>query len=107
MTGSIDSLSKGELLTVLSLIVYDVKHAMVKITGYNYILNETSKPPLNIFSYILKYMIHTWLRFTLNMEKSIKENLSKFHFHKSKITCSVDRLYKGTIAFHFHTNARV
>ena len=37
----------------------------------NVILNETSKPPLNIFSYILTYMIHTWLQFTLNMEKSI------------------------------------
>ena len=41
MSGSIDSLSKGELLTVLSLIVYDVKHVMVKITGYNYILNAS------------------------------------------------------------------
>ena len=49
-----------------------------------YILSETSKPPLDIFSYILKYMIHTWLKFTLNMEKSIKQNLSKFHFRKLK-----------------------
>ena len=73
---------------------------------YCYILSETSKPPLDIFSYILTYMIHTWLKFTLNMEKSIKQNLSKFHFLKLKTTCSVDRLYKGTIAFHFHTNAR-
>ena len=78
------------------------------------ILCETSKPPLNIFSYILKYMIHTWLKFALNIEKSIKQNLSKFHFYelkknktKKKKTCSVDRLYKGTIAFHFHTNARI
>ena len=39
--------------------------------------------------------------------KSIKQNLSKFHFHKLKITCSIDRLYKGTIAFYFHTNARI
>ena len=41
------------------------------------------------------------------MEKSIKQNLSKFHFHKLKITCPVDGLYKGTIAFHFHTDARI
>ena len=52
-------------------------------------------------------MIHTWIKFTLNMVKLIKQNLSKFHFYKLKITCSVDRLYKGTIAFHFHTNARI
>ena len=71
------------------------------------ILSETSKPPLDIFSYILTYMIHTWLKFTLNREKSIQQNLSKFHFHKMKITCSIVRLYKGTIAFHFHTNARI
>ena len=38
---------------------------------------------------------------------SIKQNLSKFHFHKLKITCSIDRLYKDTIAFHFHTNAEI
>ena len=49
------------------------------------ILSEASKPPLDIFSYILTYMIHTWLKFTLNMEKLIKQNLSKFHFHKLKI----------------------
>ena len=72
-----------------------------------YILNETSKPPLDIFSYIFTYMIHTWLQFTLNMEKSIEQSLSKFHFHKLKLTCSIDRLYKGTIAFHFHTNAKI
>ena len=71
------------------------------------ILNETSKPPLNIFSNILTYMIHKWLQFTLNMEKSIKLNLSKFHIHKLKLTCSIDRLYKGTNAFHFHTNAKI
>ena len=70
------------------------------------ILNETSKPPLNIFSYILKYMIHTWLKFTLYMENSINLNLSKFLFHKLKLTYSFDGLYKGTIAFHFHTNAK-
>ena len=52
-------------------------------------------------------MIHKWLQFTLNMEKSIKLNLSKFHFHKLKLTCSINRLYKGTIAFHFHTNAKI
>ena len=46
-------------------------------------------------------------KITLNMEKLIKQILSKFHFHKLKITCSIDRLYKGTIAFHFHTNARI
>ena len=46
-------------------------------------------------------------KITLNMEKSIKQILSKFHFHKLKITCSIDRLYKDTIAFHFHTNARI
>ena len=72
-----------------------------------YILNETAKPPLNIFSNILTYMIHKWLQFTLNMEKSIKLNLSKFHFHKLKLTCSIDRLYKGTIAFHFHQNNEI
>ena len=48
-------------------------------------------------------MKNTWLQFTLNMEKSNKQNLSKFHFHKLKLTCSNDRLYKGTIAYHFHT----
>ena len=75
---------------------------------YNaYILSETSKPPLDIFSYILTYMKHTWLQFTLNMERLTKQNLSKFHFHKLKLTCSLDRLYKGTIAFHFHTNAKI
>ena len=73
----------------------------------HYILSETSKPPLDIFSYILTYMIHTWLQFTLNMGKSVKESLSKFHFHKLKLTCSIDRLYKGTIAFRFHTNAKI
>ena len=57
------------------------------------ILSETSKPPLDIFSYILTYMIHTLLLFTLNMEKSIKLNLSKYHFHKLILTCSIDRLY--------------
>ena len=71
------------------------------------ILNETSKPPLNIFSNILTYIIHKWLQFTLNMEKSIKRNLSKFHFHKLKLTCSIERLNKGIIAFHFHTNAKI
>ena len=71
------------------------------------ILNETSKPPLNIFSNIFTYMVHKWLQFTLNMEKSIKLNLSKSHFHKLKSTCSIDRLCKGTIAFHFHTNAKI
>ena len=65
------------------------------------ILNETSKSPLDVFPYILTYIIHTWLDFTLNMEKSIKQNLSKFYFHKLKLTCSIDRLYKGTITFHF------
>ena len=72
-----------------------------------YILDETFKLPLNIFSYILTYMINKCLQFTLNMEKSIKLNMSKFHFHKLKLTCSIDRLYKGTIAFHFHTNAKI
>ena len=71
------------------------------------ILSETSKPPLDIFSYILTYMKHTWLQFTLNMEKLNKQNLSKFHFHKLKLTCSIDRLYKGTIAFHFHANTKI
>ena len=51
------------------------------------ILNETSKPPLDIFSYILTYMIHKWLQFILNKEKSIKQNLSKFHSNKLKLTC--------------------
>ena len=69
------------------------------------ILNETSKPPLNIFSNILTYMIHKWLQFTLNMKKSIKLVLSNFHFHKLKLTCSIDRLYTGSIAFNFRTNA--
>ena len=65
------------------------------------ILSETSKPPLNIFSYIFIYMIHTWLQFTLNMDKSIKQNLSKFHFHKLKVTCSIDRLIKALSHFIF------
>ena len=43
-----------------------------KMYSYLTILSETSKPPLVIFSYILKYMIHTWLKFTLNMKESIK-----------------------------------
>ena len=68
-------------------------------------MSEISKPPLDIFSYILTYMIQTWLQFTLNMYKLIKQNLLKFHFYKLKITCSIDGLYKGTIAFHFHTYA--
>ena len=34
-------------------------------------MNEIPKPPLNIFSNILTYMIHKWLQFTLNMEKAI------------------------------------
>ena len=76
------------------------------IRGLYCILIETSQPPLDIFSYILTDMKHTWVQFTLNMEKSIKQKLSKFHFHKLKSTCSLDRLYKGTIAFHFHTNAK-
>ena len=52
-------------------------------------------------------MIHTWLQFTLNMEKISEQNLSKVHFHKLKLTGSIDRLYKGTIAFHFRTNAKI
>ena len=52
-------------------------------------------------------MKHTWLQFTLNMEKSNKQNLSKFHFHKLKLTRSIDRLYKGTIALHFHTTTKI
>ena len=73
----------------------------------SYILSETSKPPLDIFSYILTCMIHTCLQFTLNMEKSIEQGLSNFNFHKLKITCSIDRLYKDTIAFNFHTYAKI
>ena len=69
---------------------------------YTHILRETSKTPLDIFSYILAYVIHTWLQFTLNMEKSIKQKLSKFQIDKLKLTCSIDRLYKDTITFHFH-----
>ena len=65
------------------------------------IMSETSKPPLDIFSYILIYMIDTWLQLTLNVEKSIKQNLSKFHSHKLKVTCSIVRRCKGTIAFIF------
>ena len=52
-------------------------------------------------------MIHTWLQFTLNMEKSIQQDLTKFHLHKLKLTCSIDRMYNDTIAFHFHTNAKI
>ena len=40
------------------------------------ILNETSKPPLDIFSYILTYMIHKWLQFTLNMAEPVKISFS-------------------------------
>ena len=71
------------------------------------ILIETSKPPLNIFSYFLTYIKHIWLQFTLKVEKANKQSLSKFHFHKLKLTCSIDRLYKSTIAFPFHTNAKI
>ena len=52
-------------------------------------------------------MIHTWLQFTLNMEKIIEQNLSKFHFHKLKLTYSIGRLYKVTVAFHFHTDIKI
>ena len=86
-------------------LIHFVYNSFINISLH--ILNETSQPPLNIFSNILTYMIHKWLQFTLNMEKSIKLNLSKFHFHKLKLTFSFDRLYKGTIAFHFHTNAKI
>ena len=72
-----------------------------------YILSETFEPPLDIYSYILTYMIQSWLQFILNMGKSIEQNLLRFHFHKLKFACSIGRLYKGTIAFHFHTNAKI
>ena len=91
----------------LTLNFYHKIALIFKLSILHTILNETSKPPLNVFSNILTYMIHKWLQFTLNMEKSIKLNLSKFNFHKLKLTCSIDRLYKGTIAFHFHTNAKI
>ena len=100
----LDHLEKNKILTNLN---HGFRAGYPCETQLLTILSETSKPPLDIFSYILTYMIHTWLKFTLNMEKSIKQNLSKFHFHELKITCSIDRLYKGTIAFYFHTNARI
>ena len=53
---------------------------LIRVFLHDDILNETSKPPLNIFSNILTHMIHKWLQFTLNMGKSIKLNLSKFNF---------------------------
>ena len=78
-----------------------------EIQKYNvYYTERNFQTATRYFSYILTYMIHTWLQFTLNMEKSIKQKLSKFHFHKLKLTCSFDRLYKGTIAFHFRTDAK-
>ena len=52
----------------------DFIEALGKVS-LSYILNETSKPPLDIFSYILIYIIHTMLQFTLNMEKLITQNL--------------------------------
>ena len=72
-----------------------------------YILSETSKPPLDILSYTFAYIIHTWLQFTHNKEKSITQNLSKFHSQKFNLTCSIHRLYKGTIALHSHTSVRI
>ena len=68
---------------------------------YNYrlisILNETSKPPLDIFS---SYIKGTRLNITLNTDISILD-ISKFYNHKLTLTCSIDRLYKGTITFIF------
>ena len=66
---------KAILFRIQFYIMLSVDQSFVKVyTCYNKIcrlciLNETSKPPLNIFSYILTYMIHTWLQFTLNMKK--------------------------------------
>ena len=72
--------------SLISVFVFrSLQNVIYNLALYKYsfsILSETSKPPLDIFSYILSYMIRTWLKFTLNMEKSIKQNLSKFHFHK-------------------------
>ena len=44
----------------------------VHISLYDW-CDHTSKPPLDIFSYILAYIKHTWLQFTLDMETSIKQ----------------------------------
>ena len=43
----------GELLFLAGAISIKISYAS------SYILSETSKPPLDIFSYILTYMIHT------------------------------------------------
>ena len=78
------------LLSLLFLLILKIRNPLSFVIS---ILNKTSKPPLNVFSNILTYMIHKWLQFTLNIEKSIKLYLSKFNFHKLKLTCSIDRLY--------------
>ena len=41
---------------------------------------RTSKPPLDIFSYILTYLIHKGLKFTHNMEKLFKTDPVKISF---------------------------
>ena len=71
------------------------------------ILNETSKPQLYILSNISAYIKHTQLKIILNIAKSILKNVPKFHYHKLTTPCSNDRLYKGSITFHFHKKAGI
>ena len=56
------------------------------------------------------YQICTWLKFAISMDKSIPENLSKFHYHNLTLTFSIVRLYEGIITFeprHEKTNVLV
>ena len=69
-------------------------HLMGENLQQRTILNETSKPPLNIFSNISAYIKRTKLKFTLNMDTLILESASKFHYHKLTLKCT----------FHLHTN---
>ena len=59
-----------ELVSLFQDFIYKVQKWHICLLNYH-ILNETSKPPLNIFSNILTYMIHKWLQFTLNMENQL------------------------------------
>ena len=62
------SLKKIHMWAQMKVPLSEKKHALNE-------MSDTSKPPLDIFSYILTYLLHTWLQFTLNMENSIKQNL--------------------------------
>ena len=44
-----------------------------------------------------------WACLRNDMTKSILDSVTKFQYHKLTLTCLIDRPYKGTITFHFHT----